>query len=140
MRLLLLTALALATVGQGAGPGPRVEFAGGRVSFVAPAGFTALTPKEIAIKFPRPAPPKAVVGSPSRTTTIAYDYLEPPFTVKDLEPARKLFTNQFDSMFYKLKWIANDVRRMGDRDFVYFEFTEASFDIEFRHMMLLTVL
>ena len=54
----------------------RIAFADGRITFVAPAGFTPLTGDEMRVKFPSATAPRAAVGNERRTTTIAYDLLD----------------------------------------------------------------
>src|SRR5580765_1986020 len=89
--------------------------ANGGVSFVAPAGFTALSASELATKFPRTRPPRHAVGNASRRTTIAYDLADgsaPP----DIESGRKVLVESLEQQLPDLKWFSNRVNRVGQRD------------------------
>jgi hypothetical protein len=69
--------------------GGRVSFADDRISFVAPGGFTAFSPEEMARKFPSANAPRNAVGNEKRTTAIAYDLLQQRAPSNDLAAARK---------------------------------------------------
>jgi len=116
----------------------RLSFAGGRVSFVPPPGFTALTADEIAVKYPRGGAPRQAVSNARGTTSIAYDLQELRAPSNDLEALRKELLQGFAQM-PKLKYVVSDVRRIGSRDWAYAEFTMAADDQDIRNIVLLSV-
>jgi len=112
--------------------------ANGGVSFVAPAGFTALSASELATKFPRTRPPRHAVGNASRRTTIAYDLADgsaPP----DIESGRKVLVESLEQQLPDLKWFSNRVNRVGQRDWAYLEFTAPALDQRIHCIMLMTI-
>lgn len=116
----------------------RFTLANGGVSFLAPPGFTALTPEEIAVVFPRQGAPHHAVGNALRTTTIAYDLRDQKAPSKDLDAFRQALMEQFDQL-PKIKWVASEVRRIGNRDWAYLEFTALLTDRDVHNIVLLSV-
>ena len=119
--------------------GPRYTFADGRVSFAAPPGFTPLTAEELAQKFPAGSGPRQAVGNARRTTTIAYDLLNQRAPSTDLEAARKTFAGIYERAFPALKWVAREVRRLGDREWAYLEFTAPAADQEIHNIVMVSI-
>jgi hypothetical protein len=117
----------------------RITFADGRIAFVPPSGFTALTAKDLAAKYPRANPPRAAVGNAQRTTTIAYDLLDQRAPSTDLEAGRKYFAANYEQMLPGLKWVANDVHQVGGRAFVYLEFTASAADQHIHNIVLISI-
>lgn len=117
----------------------RVRFAGGRISFVPPPGFTLLTPAELTAKYPRAGAPRNAVGNARRTTSIAYDLLDQRAPSADLEAARKFFASTYEQMFPTLRWVSNDVRRIGEREWAHLEFTAAARDQALHNIVLVSV-
>jgi hypothetical protein len=117
---------------------PRFTLADGNISFLAPLGFTALTPEWLAAKYPKGGAPRQAVGNARRTTSIAYDLLDQRVPSNDLDALRRSIQESF-SQLPKLKWIASDVRRVGGRDWAYVEFTAAAADQDIHNIILLSV-
>jgi hypothetical protein len=117
---------------------PRVVFADGYVSFMAPLDFTELTSEEIATKFPLGVPPRRAIGNARRTTSISFDLLDQPAPSTDLNALRGSLMQSF-AQLPKLKWIASEVRRAGSGNWAYLEFTCAAADQEIHNVMLLSV-
>jgi hypothetical protein len=113
--------------------------ANGGISFVAPAGFTALSTAELATKFPRTRPPRHAVGNASRTTTIAYDLSDEPAGSTDLESGRKIMAESLEQQVPDLKWLLNTVDRVGQRTWVHLEFTAPVLDGQIHCIMLMSV-
>jgi hypothetical protein len=116
----------------------RFTFADGGVSFLAPPGFTALTPEEIAVVFPRQGAPRHAVGNARRTSTIAYDLLDQKAPSNNLDELRQALMKNFVQL-PKIKWVANEVRRIGNRDWAYLEFTALLTDRGVHNIVLLSV-
>jgi hypothetical protein len=116
-----------------------VVFANGHVSFTAPTGFSALTAEELAIKYPRSGAPRRAVGNTRRTTTIAYDLLEVPASDTDLEPIRRQLAASFKTALPNLKFMVNELRRVGNRRWAYLEFTSPAEDEDVHNIVLASV-
>jgi hypothetical protein len=108
------------------------------MTFVAPAGFTALTESEIATKFPRTRAPRHAIGNASRRTTIVYDLFDNS-TPPDLESGRKAMADSLDQRLPDVKWLSNRVTRVGQRDWAYLEFTAPVLDGPIHCIMLMTI-
>lgn len=146
--LVVLASLGLLTSGsalvpaQPPGEPPALRtyrFAQGRVAFAVPAHFTPLGPDEMKLKFPSAGAPRNAVGNKKRTTTIAYDLLDQAAPSSDLEAARKTFTGAYERGLRGLKWVANDVRRIGSREWAYLEFTAAAADQDLHNIVMASV-
>jgi hypothetical protein len=106
---------------------------------VAPPGFTELTAEELAAKYPRAGAPRRAVGNARRTTSIAYDLLDQRAPSSDLEAARKFFAAQYEQALPALKWVVNEVRQVGSRNWVHLEFTAAAADQDLHNIVLVSV-
>jgi hypothetical protein len=113
-------------------------FAAGRISFIAPAGFTPLTAEDLQAKFPVAGAPRNAVGNERRTTTIAYDLLDQRAPPNDLEGARTAFVGAYEQSLRGLKWVATDVRRIGPREWVYLEFVASAADQDIHNIVLMS--
>lgn len=118
-------------------PAP-ITLAANRVSFVPPPGFTALSAEWLALKYPNPGAPRHAVGNPRRTVSIAYDVLDGAVPSKDLEALRAM-QMQGLSQLPKVKWVASEVRRISNHEWVYQEFVSAAADQDIHNILLLTV-
>jgi hypothetical protein len=114
-------------------------FAAGRISFIAPPGFTPLTAEELRVKFPAAGAPRNAVGNERRTTTIAYDLLDQRAPSNDLEGARTMLVNAYEQSLRGLDWVATDVRRIGPREWAYLEFVASAADQDIHNLVLLSV-
>ena len=119
--------------------GLSVTFGDGRITFVAPRGFTEFTAEELAAKYPRPGAPRRAVGNARRTTSIAYDLLDTRAPTNDLDEARKVFVEIYKKTFPTLKWVATDVRSIAGRTWAYLEFTAPAVDQELHNIVLVSV-
>ena len=120
-----------------AGP-TRITFADNRVSFTPPPTFTPLDSESLAAKFPRTGAPRHAIGNARRTTTIAYDQMDGPAPSDDLEKLRTVLLANFAPL-PNLRWVASDVRSVGQHRWAYVEFTAAGADQELHNIVLLTV-
>ena len=116
----------------------RFTLADGRIGFTAPPGFTALTAQEIALKYRRPGPPRNAVANAQRTSTIAYELLDGRAS-SDLEAGRKAITADVERGLKNVKWVVNEVHRLGTRDWIQLELTESSTGMELHHILLASV-
>ena len=117
---------------------PAITLANDHVSFVPPPGFTPLSAEWLAAKYPNPGAPTNAIGNATRTTSIAYGVLNGMAPSADLQALRKLQMQGF-SQLPKLKWLASEVRRIRNHEWVYQEFTAAAADQDIHNIVLLTV-
>jgi hypothetical protein len=117
--------------------GERITFVDGRVSFVAPPGFTALTAAEIAKFFPPANPPSQALGDRERTTTLTYQVVDAKVGQADLDRFRQFLTSRYEQAFRNIKWVVNEVQRMGGRDWARMESTETR-EVEQYHITLVS--
>jgi hypothetical protein len=136
----MLCALAAPAAAQGAGQATANQFtlADGRISFQAPPGFTLLSAQLLAAKYPNGGAPRQAVSNPRATTSIAFDLQDQRLPTSDLQLLRKVVMNNF-AQLPKLTWIANDVRRVGSREWAYLEFTAAAADQDIHNIVLVSV-
>ena len=119
--------------------GVTTTFAEGTVSFVAPPGFTPLTSAELTKHFPRYGGVAHAVGDPTRRSTIAYELDQDSRPTNDLEAGRTFFTDSANQDFHNPKWIANEIRRIGMRDWVVLEFVESVSPTPMRQIVMFSV-
>lgn len=130
--------LAVADQSAGATKVNVFTLAEGHVRFVAPPGFSALTPAELAAKYRRPDPARRVVGNAKRTTTIRYEMgMEVHST--DTEEGRKAIAEGYQQQLAKLKWIVNKVSRIKGREWMQFEFTASPTGVEFHNIVQMSI-
>jgi hypothetical protein len=115
------------------------NFAQGRISFLAPPGFTALTAAEIAKHFPVSPAPGQAVGNAERSATITYDLMADRAPATGLEDARKYFTSGLEQAVPNIKWVSNSVHRIGTRDWAHLEYTTPTVGRELHNIVLVGV-
>jgi len=138
---LLVSTLALSwTVSPAASQARSQTFtlADGRVSFVAPPGFTEMSAELLARKYPRGGAPRHAISNAQTTTSIAFDLADLRVPSSDLERLRKALMQGIAAL-PKLKWVANDVRKIVNRDWAYLEFTAAAADQDIHNIILASV-
>jgi len=134
---ILTPAIAVAQQSAQATKVNRFTLAEGRVSFLAPPDFTALTAAELVAKYRRPDPSRRVVANAKRTTTIRYEMgLEAPSS--DMEEGRKALAAGYEQLG-KLKWVVNKVSRIRGREWMQFEFTASPTGVEFHNIVQVSI-
>ena len=119
--------------------GQRITFVEGSVSFVPPAGFTPLSSAEFARFFPSYQGATNAIGDSTRRTTITYALEDGFAPSNNLERGRKVFTDSLNQTFRNPQWFANEVRRIGARDWVVLEFAESVSPTPMRHIFVFSV-
>lgn len=107
----------------------RVSLARGRVSFVPPAGFTAMTPQEIAIKFPRGgSAPQHVYANERRSVAVAITFSQARISPQQL-PELKIFLPKFlERAMPGIKWITQDFAVINNVRWIHLEFISRAID------------
>jgi len=120
----------------------RISFAGGRVSFVPPPGFTPLTNEEMLGKFNRSGatPPKAAVGNASRSVTIAFGLTGQQVPANDLVKVQQVITDAYNGAGFVSRWIKNEIVELGGMRWVFFDVVTRAADTEVHNQALFGVL
>jgi hypothetical protein len=134
-RAIVLAVVACFSASSVAGP-LSVPEAG--VTFEAPFGFTALSPEEIAIKFPRRNAPQSVVGNERRTTTIAYELRDVAVPEDALPAVLESMATSFHRAVPGLEWKRREIVKMVGQDWIWLEMTSTALDADIYNIVLMT--
>ena len=108
------------------------------VSFDAPNEFTALSQREIALKFPGQYPPAYAVGNLHRSTSIAYDLKSDPMMPEDLPETMGFFGEFFDKYIPGIEWKERKIINMRGQDWIYMEMSSKALNADIHNIMLVT--
>jgi len=118
--------------------GNRTTLDDGGVSFVVPEGFQTLTKEVMAAKWLSNRAPRFAVGNKDASTTIAYDIKPNAVTESQLPDLLKTFEQLFPRIIPGLKWKRKEVKKIGDRHWVYVEMTSHAVDTDIYNIVLAT--
>lgn len=108
------------------------------VTFEAPEGFKPLSKEMIAAKWPTNRAPAYAVGTPSGSTTVAYDLKPHRITQEALPELRKSFTQTFERIIPGIVWKQNTIIEHSGQKWIYMELTSSAVDTDIYNMMLVT--
>lgn len=107
----------------------RVYLAGRRVSFVPPAGFTAMTPEEIAFKFPRGAnKPQHVYANERRTVSVAITFSQAQISPAQLPELKNFLPKFLELAVPGIEWITQDFTIINKVRWIQLEFISSAID------------
>lgn len=107
----------------------RVYLAGRRVSFVLPPGFTAMTPEEIAFKFPRGAnQPQHVYANKRRTVSVAITFSQAQISPEQLPELKNFLPKFLELAVPGIKWITQDFTVINKVRWIQLEFISRAID------------
>lgn len=107
----------------------RVYLAGKRVSFVPPPGFTAMTPEEIAFKFPRGAnQPQHVYANKRRTVSVAITFSQAQISPEQLPELKNFLPKFLELAVPGIKWITQDFTVINKVRWIQLEFISKAID------------
>jgi hypothetical protein len=109
------------------------------VTAQAPPGFTPMSSAEFAKFFPRYQGTTNAIGDSTRRTTITYALGDGFAPSNNLEEGRKVFSDSLNQTFQNPSWFANEVRRVGARDWVVLELAESASPAPMRHIFVFSV-
>ena len=112
--------------------------AGGAVQMALPQGFTELTAQEIALKFPRGNAPRAVWGNEQRTVTVAVTDSRAAMQPSQLAEGKAAMEQMLPRMIPNLQWVARELFKGRDRQWVRLEMTSTAIDTDIHNTMYLT--
>jgi hypothetical protein len=108
------------------------------VTFEAPEGFKPLSKEMIATKWPSNQAPAYAVGTPSGTTTVAYDLKPHAIPQEALPEVQKTFTQLFERMIPGIQWKKNEIIEHSGQKWLLMEMTSNAIDTNIYNMLLLT--
>lgn len=107
----------------------RVYLAGRRVSFVPPAGFTAMTPEEIAFKFPSGAnQPQYVYANKRRTVSVAITFSQAEISPDQLPELKKFLPKFLEQVRPGIEWITQDFTVINNVRWIQLDFISKAID------------
>ena len=115
-----------------------VKVGGSQVTFEAPEGFKPLTKEMIATKWPSNQAPAYAVGTPTGTTTVAYDLKPHALPQEALPEVQKTFTQLFERMIPGIQWKKNEIIEHSGQKWLLMEMTSNAIDTNIYNMLLLT--
>ena len=107
----------------------RVYLAEKRVSFVPPAGFTAMTPEEIALKFPSGAnQPQYVYANQRRTVSVAITFSQARISPDQLPELKNFLPKFLEQVRPGIKWITQDFTVINKVRWIQLDFISRAID------------
>ena len=131
---LLIAALFAALPTLSADP---IKVADTEVTFEAPEDFKRLSKEMIATKWPTNRAPAYAVGTPSGSTTVAYD-LQPHSLPQEALPEVKSFTEVFERIIPGITWKNNEIIEHCGQKWLLMEMTSNAIDTDIYNILLMT--
>jgi hypothetical protein len=131
LSLVLLAALSSAKAHAQEDGGERVELKEGRISFVLPAGFKAMSKEAIAFKFGRlgaEKAPKFVYSNERQTVSVAVDLLGSGLQNAPLDDLKKAFESVWERVIPGLEWIEREIITRDGRRWIHLRLKSAAVD------------
>ncbi|MBD2100662.1 hypothetical protein [Leptolyngbya sp. FACHB-261] len=116
----------------------RVELANGRISFVPPPGFTAMTSEEIAFKFPRGNPPQYVYANERQSVSIAVTFSQSRVSPTELPKLKAAMEPLLERVIPGLQWRTRELVDINNTRWVRLEATSRAIDTDVRNDMYFT--
>lgn len=115
-----------------------VKVADTEVTFEAPEGFKPLSKEIIAAKWPTDRAPAYAIGTPSGSTTVAYDLKPNHIPQEALPEIQKSFTDVFGRMIPGIVWKKNEIIEHSGQKWLLLEMTSNAVDTDIHNIMLMT--
>lgn len=118
----------------------RIYLAENRVSFLPPVGFTAMTPEEIALKFPNTNPPQQVYANAGGTVAIAVTLSDVPLTPEQLPELKQVMESSLEQAQPELEWLERGFLEINGVRWLKLESITPALDANIRNDMYFTSL
>ena len=115
-----------------------IKVAGTEVTFDPPECFEPLSKEILAIKWPTNRAPAYAIGTPTGTTTVAYDLKPNNIPQEALPEVQKSFTQFFDRMIPGIIWKKNKIIEHSGQKWLMMEMTSRAFDTDIYNILLMT--
>jgi hypothetical protein len=116
----------------------RVSMVGGRVSFVLPDGFRAMTEAEIKLKYPRGNVPQSVYSNEQTDVSIAITFSSQPVTLESLPALKASMEEMLPRVIAGLSWVSREIVKIDGRTWIHFEMTTFAIDTDIHNEMYIT--
>jgi len=116
----------------------RVSMADGRVSFVPPDGFRAMTEAEIKLKYPRSNAPQYVYSNEPMNVSIAITFSPQAVTLEGLPQLKAAMEQALPRLVPGLNWLTREIVEINGRPWVHFEMTSFAVDTDIHNEMYMT--
>jgi hypothetical protein len=116
----------------------RVSMADGRVSFVPPDGFRAMTEAEIKLKYPRGNVPQYVYSNEQMNVSIAVTFSPQAVTLEGLPQLKAAMEQVLPRLIPGLNWVTREIVEINGRRWVHFEMTSSAIDTDIHNEMYMT--
>jgi len=115
-----------------------IKVAGTEVTFDPPKGFSALSEELIAVKWPSNQAPAYAIGTPTGSTTVAYDLKPHNIPQEALSAVQQSFTQTFEQVIPGIAWKKNEIIEHSGQKWLFLEMTSNAADTDIYNMMLIT--
>jgi hypothetical protein len=115
-----------------------IKVADTEVTFDPPEGFKPLSKEIIAYKWPTNRAPAFAIGTPTGSTTVAYDLKPNNIPQEALPEAQKSFTQLFERMIPGIAWKKNEIIEHSGQKWLMMEMTSNAIDTDIYNIMLMT--
>lgn len=116
----------------------RVSFADGKVSFVPPPGFQALTPEQIGKKYPRGNAPQHVFANETQSVSIAVSFPPAKVSPDQLEGLKESLERMMTRMTPGLQWQTREFVEINGTRWIHFKLTSNAVDTRIQNDMYAT--
>lgn len=135
---MLLPAVALVSCGDKSGKTNIIKIEGTDVTFEAPKGFGELSDEIKKTKWPSFNAPSFAIGTPSGTTTIAYDLKPHELPQEGLADFQRQMTALMGQIVPGIEWKRNEIIELSGQKWLYLEMTSDAIDTDIHNIMLAT--
>lgn len=110
----------------------KVDLQQGRISFIPPAGFTAMSPAEIALKFPNYSGnrPQYVYANARRTVSIAITMPPAQLTLQQLPELKNFLPKFLTRAMPKIQWLQQEFVTINNLRWLQLEFITPALDTD----------
>ncbi|MDB4618242.1 hypothetical protein OAG53_01055 [Akkermansiaceae bacterium] len=115
-----------------------IKVADTEVTFDPPEGFKPLSKEIIATKWPTNRAPAYAIGTPTGSTTVAYDLKPNSIPQEALPEVQKSFTQLFERMIPGIAWKKNEIIEHSGQKWLMMEMTSNAVDTDIYNIMLMT--
>lgn len=110
------------------------------VSFEVPDEFEALSQSLIDRKWPLKNAPRYALGTPTGSSTIAYDLKDQDISRLDPDALRKKLETVFERMVPGIRWIDRRIIQRAGRKWIFFEMSSHALDTDIHNLILISPL
>lgn len=118
----------------------RVYLAEDKISFIPPAGFTAMSMEEIKTKFPRDMPPQYAYANEARDVSVGITVSDIPLAAEQLPEVKAVLEDFLEDSVPGFQWLEHDFVNLSGQDWIKLEFISQTLDQQIHNDMYITSL